>query len=476
MKHPLIWQKRVAYDIYRSFNCLNPPPVRFVPPRMSRLPFCLIALFAAAGLLSVGCGPTNQYFEPPPPEVTVAAPQQRDVTEYLELTGTAQPLVTVEIRARVRGFLKERLFEEGALVKQGDLLLVIDEEPFQVKLAEAKANLEAAQTELAEAEQSKVRELAQAKLALDQAALLQAESNERRLAALVAGRTVTKDEFERAEAAKKQAVAQVQSSKVSLEQANADFKTNILSARAAVAAAHTALRNAEIELGYCRMTAPVSGRITEAYHDVGNLVGDGQSSPLATIVQVDPIHVYMTLSERDYRRYRQGAGGASSAGGTDVELTLDARTDEPRRGQIDYQDPAIDADTGTLRLRGVFPNPDGAILPGTFAHLRLPIAIKRDSLLVPERALGIDQTGQYLLVVGPDDVVHYRSVTSGPRLGELRVVEGAVQPSDRVVVEGLLRARPNTKVVPKVEAPPAATSAAETAALAPADAPAKKTP
>jgi membrane fusion protein (multidrug efflux system) len=332
-----------------------------------------------------------------------------------------------------------------------------------LNLDQTKARYAEAQTNLQKAEQSRARELAKAKLALDEAALLQAESTEGRLKKLVSGRTVTQDEFERAEALRKQAAAQVESSKASLMQAEADFETNILAARASAAAARTAMRNAEIELSYCRMTAPISGRITEINFDVGNLVGDGQASLLATIVQIDPIHVYMTLSESDFLKYQQGAGRQAGAG--TVEMSLAGDAEYPHRGTIDYHDPAIDSGTGTIRIRGQFPNGDGLILPGTFARLRLAVDQKDGALLVPERALGSDQSGQYLLVVGADDTVQYRGVKVGTRLGDLRVVEGSIAPEDRVVVEGLLRARPNMKVTPKAATPPpGAAGVAETAA------------
>jgi membrane fusion protein (multidrug efflux system) len=380
--------------------------------------------------------------------VTVATPLQQDVTRYLEFTGTAQPTETVEIRARVRGFLKERHFEEGSFVKKGQLLLVIDEEPFQLQLDQAKARLAEAETSLRKAEQSRARELAKAKLALDQAGLSQAESSETRLRKLISGRTVTQDEFERAESARKQAAAQVESSLASLDQAEADFETNILGAQATVAASRTTMRNAEIELAYCRMTAPLSGRITETRYDLGNLVGDGQASLLATIVQVDPIHVYMTLSESDFLQFQQSAGAPNSAAAT-VEMGFNGDQNYPHQGEIDYHDPAIDSGTGTIRLRARFANEQGTILPGTFARLRLAIGQNPGALLVPERALGTDQSGQYLLVVGDDDIVQYRAVKTSDRLGELRVVEGSIAPHDRVVVEGLLRARSDMKVVPK---------------------------
>ena len=190
----------------------------------------------------------------------------------------------------------------------------------------------------------------------------------------------------------------------------------------------------------------ISGRITETYHDVGNLVGDGQASLLATIVQIDPIHVYMTLSERDFLAFQQSGGESSKA--ARVEMGLDGNQ-YPHQGTIDYRDPAIDSGTGTIRMRGLFANPRGEILPGTFARLRLALDQQHNALLVPERALGTDQSGQYLLVAGKDDVVEYRAVKVGSRVGDLRVVEGPIGPQDRVIVEGLLRARPNMKVVPK---------------------------
>jgi len=413
------------------------------------LGFLLSALLAV-----VGCGQPNQYHEPPPPEVTVVTPQQQSVTRYLEVTGMTQPVVSVDIRARVRGFLEERHFEEGSIVEKGQLLLVIDEEPFKLRFEQAQANLAEAQSTLRKAEQSRGRELAKAKLALDDAALLQAQSNETRLRKLLGGRTVTEDEFERAEALRKQASAQVESSKVALVQAEADFETDILTARAAAAAAQTATKNAKVELDYCRMTAPITGRITETYSDVGNLVGDGQASLLATIVQQDPIHVYMTLSESDYLNYQQNGRGDEMSGAL-VEMGLDGAA-YPHKGAIDYRDPAIDAGTGTIRLRGSFANPKGDILPGSFARLRLELDEQPEALLVPERALGTDQSGQYLLVAGKDDLVEYRAVQVGSRVGDLRVVAGPIGAQDRVIVEGLLRARPNMKVVPKPAAAPVA--------------------
>jgi membrane fusion protein (multidrug efflux system) len=423
-----------------------------------------MAWVLAVGLLALvpGCGEPNAYVEPPPAEVTVAAPVRRDVTDYFEATGTTQPVLSVDIRARVKGFLKERHFQEGALVKEGQLLLVIDEEPFRLALEQAQTTLAEAEAALKKAHESRARETAGAQLALDEAQFQLTRISEDRQLKLIARGAGTAEELDQAVAARKKAGAQVDADRAMLEQARADYQTNILAAEARVAATRTAVRNAEIELGYCRMHAPTDGRISRVNYHVGNLVGDGQASLLATIVKTDPVYAYTNISEYDLLRLRRESGvgeqtGAAAAAGAptpppEMEMALAGDSGFPHRGRLDYQDPGLDPGTGTVQVRGVFPNPDGSILPGLFVRLRVPIGQRKGALLVPERALGTDQSGQYLLVVGRNDVVEYRPVKTGARLEDLRVVEGKIGPEDRVVVEGLLRARPKLKVAPKTEA------------------------
>jgi membrane fusion protein (multidrug efflux system) len=407
----------------------------------------------AAGLLlglAPGCGEPNVYVEPPPPEVTVATPVRRDVTDYFEATGTTQPVMSVDIRARVKGFLKERQFKEGSLVKQGQLLLVIDEEPFLLTLEQAKTRLAEAEATLKKARQSRTRETSRAQLALDEAQLQMSKISESRQRSLLNRGASTPEERDQSVAARKKADAQVDSDRAQLDQALADYETNILSAEASVGTARTAVRNAEIELSYCRMHSPIDGRISRVNYNVGNLVGDGQASLLATIVKTDPVYAYMTVSENDLPRFRAAGNDAPS---TPMEMTVAGEKGFPHRGQLDYQDPVLDSGTGTIQVRGVFPNSDGAIIPGLFVRLRVPSGVRKGALLVPERALGTDQSGQYVLVVGEGDVVEYRPVKAGTLLGDLRVVEGKIGLEDRVVVEGLLRARPKLKVKPKTDAP-----------------------
>jgi membrane fusion protein (multidrug efflux system) len=412
-----------------------------------RVAFPLISIFLLAG-----CSEANRYEEPPPPEVTVVHPVRRPVTDYLEATGTAQPVASVDIRARVRGFLKEQHFREGSAVKKGQLLLVIDEEPFRLALDQTRLRLAEAEASLRRARQSKAREVGRAQLALDRSQLNLARILEARQRTLTGRGVGAREEMDQAEAARKKNEAQVEATRAQLDQMEADYETNILAAESVAGSARMAIRNAEIELGYCRMYAPIDGRISRINYHVGNLVGDGQSSLLATIVKVDPIYAYTTVSEADLIRYRSLVGEAdlSSAGeaAMPMELGLAGERGYPHRGRADYQEPMADPGTGTVKLRGVFPNPDGAILPGFFVRVRIPAGLSRDALLVPERALGNDQSGPFLLFVGRDDVVEYRSVKAGRRIDEMRVVEGKIGTEDRVVVEGLLRARPRLKVNP----------------------------
>jgi RND family efflux transporter MFP subunit len=412
------------------------------------------ALLIVTGV--AGCSEPNRYVEPPPPKVTVVRPVRRAVTEYLEATGTAQPVMTVDIRARIRGFLKERLFKEGSLVEKGQLLLVIDEEPFRLALDQMRLRLADSEASLTRAQQSRAREVARAQLALDLSQLNLAQTAEARERSLSRRNAGTPEQLDQAVANRKKTEAQVGAARAKLEQADADHQTTILAAVTNVNLAKAAVRNAEIELSYCRMTAPTGGRISRLNYHVGNLVGDGQSSLLATIVKIDPIHALINVSEADLLRYKALVGKSGDAEENEstmiMELGLPNEQGYPHKGQVDYHDPAADSGTGTVRMRGIFPNTNGSILPGFFVRVRIPAGQRENALLVPERALGTDQSGRYLLVVGKDDIVEYRAVTVGAKIDQLRVVDGKIGDLDRVIVDGLLQARPRLKVVPIDEA------------------------
>lgn len=425
-----------------------------------------LTLLSMAATCLVGCGAPNAYVPPPPPAVTVTTPVQRPVTEYLEFTGLAQPMETVEIRARVKGFLNERHFVEGAEVQHGQLLFVIDEEPFRIQLHAAETHLQEAEAALRQAIVSKAREVAQAQVRLAESQLLLSQQEEQRVSSLHQRQVATKSELDQAQATLKTRDAEVESARANLEQANATYDTTGLTARAHVESARIAVEEARLNLGYCRMQAPIDGRISRVNFDIGNLVGDGQASVLATIVKTTPIYAYATLSETDALRVPalRHLGAAGDAGrGIPVQLGSASQDDYPCTGLIDYVDPGFDASTGTIRVRGVFANEDRQLLPGMFVRMRIPVAEMPAALLVPERALGIDQSGHYLLAVDAHGTVSSRPVRIGIAMGDLRVVSGEIAAGDSIIVEGLLRARPGARVV--------ATPAAARATTADGDSP-----
>ena len=424
-------------------------------------------LSAATGLLAavVGCGQSDQYVPPKAPVVTVSSPIRRAVTDYVEYTGTTKAEETVELRARVKGFLKERHFDERTPVKKDQLLFVIDEEPFKVALEMARAKQAEAEAALRKAEQSKAREVSAAQLALDQSSLGLAVIDERRSKNLLDRNAGTREALDQSEATRRKAEAQVAADQAALEQANADYQTNILSAKANLEATRSDVRNAEINLGYCRITAPFDGRISRRVYDVGNLVGDNQATVLATIYKDDPIYAYVNVSESDLLRFRQMSREGkrkSFEKGDQIGLDLGLSNEDgfPHHGVLDYSDPSVDVASGTVLARGIFSNPDRVIVPGLFVRLRVALQEKPNALLVPERALGTDQEGRYLLIVGPKNIVEKRKVKVGSQEGDLRVIEDNLKADDQVIVKGLQMARPDAPVDPKPEAPtkPAATA------------------
>lgn len=412
----------------------------------------------------IGCGQPNVFVEPPPPEVTVANPVNLAVTEYLEFTGLAQPLETVEIRARVKGVLKERHFVDGAIVSKGQLLLVIDEEPYQIRLESARSQHKEAQAALEQATVSRAREVAQSQVNLSQAQIELAMQEEKRVRSLFGKKATSESAMDEASAALKAREAELESARASLSQSNATYETAILAGQAKLKSAEIAVRSAELDLSYCRMTAPIDGQISRINVDVGNLISDSGSVVLATIVRMNPMYAYATISELDLSRLpslraavkstlsegkvTDASDPAASSVQVPTELGLQGDSGFPLTGSIDYTDPGLDPETGTLRIRGVFSNQDGRLLPGMFVKMRISLAEHPHALLISERALGADQSGRYVLVVDADNRVQYRPVTTGVAKDGMRVIIGEITTSDKVIIEGLLRARPGAKVVP----------------------------
>lgn len=374
-------------------------------PLMGRLALRIgiVLVFAAAFLLG-GCRQKNQYQAPPPPTVTVSRPLQQAVTHYAEFTGMTDAVESVDIRARVEGYLQSIHFTPGTWVEKGDLLFVIDPKPYQAKLDEAEADLLISQAELRLAE-----------------ATLKRKEN----------------------AYKKKAVSEVEVIEARAEKDKA---------KAAIAAAKAAIETARLNFSYTRISARISGRIGRDLVDTGNLVGASERTLLTTIVKDDPIYAYFNVNERDLLNGHQKSPQKQSPIACDAQTTvyLGLSTDAgyPYKGCVDYADNRVDEATGTLQVRGVFPNPDHVILPGLFARVRIPVGNNDKALLVPEKAVGTDQQGSYLLVVNDQNAVEYRLVKIGVRIDDMRVIEAGLKFDERVIVNGVQRARPGITVTP----------------------------
>jgi RND family efflux transporter MFP subunit len=379
-----------------------------------------LAVVALAVLLltTSGCEPPNQYVAPPPPEVTVALPVTESVADYLEVTGTSRASQKVDLRSRVSGYLQQIAFEDGAYVEQGQLLFVIEPEPFQVTLASENAKLRKAE-----------------------AALALAEAEVKRTSPLV----------------KRGAMAQQE-----LDVKVADRTTAV----AEVAAARAAVDQAEWNLRYTRITAPISGRIGRHMVDVGNLV-QLQTTILTTLESIEPMHVYFNISENDVLRFMEDRHptGANADATQPILVGLSDTSGYTIKGQLDYTELGVDPDTGTQQRRGVVPNKDHALLPGLFVRVRIPLSEPEPRLLVSERAIGADQRGSYVLVVNEKQVVERRPVELGIEHNGKRVIKKGVTAEDWLVVNGLQRARPGSTVKANRSN---AVAASETPAAAPA--------
>lgn len=369
----------------------------------------LIPLFLAA---IAGCGKRNEYVAPPPPEVTVAQPVSQTVGDFVEFTGTTRPTATVDLRARVTGFLRQIAFEDGATVQEGDLLFVIEPKPFRVALQAAEAE----------------RQKAQASLQLEKA-------NYERIAELVQLNSTSQQEFE------------IQQAKLATAQAN-------------VAASEAAVTLAEQHVEYTEIRAPLTGRIGRHLVDVGNLV-EAETTLLATIESIDPIHAYFHISESELLRFRemlrQNKLPDPETSPPELELKLANESEYSHRGRLDFRQLGVDSRTGTVMRRGSFPNPDQDLIPGLFVRVRAALGKPAPKLLVDSRALVADQRGDSLLVVGGENEVEQRPVKLGIRVGRLQVIEEGIAPEEWVVINGLQRARPGAKVDPQKSAMPEAT-------------------
>lgn len=366
-------------------------------------------LLAVASLsLLAFSSPSLAQGGPPAMPVGVSEPLAKRVTQWDEYSGRFEAVATVEVRARVSGFIDKIDFRDGQIVKEGAPLFTIDKRPYEIAVESAEAEV--------------ARNKAQVDLA---------ELQVGRGASLIASRTITEAEQD-------------------------SRKSTLAVARAQLKSAEAALRNAQLNLEWTNVTAPIAGRISDRKVDAGNLISGGQTGAtlLATIVTLDPIRFVFDISEADHLRYSRlilsGALASSRDGANPVRIRLSDETDWKRTGKVDFVDNAMTARSGTIRVRALVDNKDQLLTPGIFGRLQL-FGGEYDALLVPDSAIISDQARKIVFVVGPGDVVQAKPVTLGTIVDGLRVIRSGLEPTDKVVLDGLANpmVRPGAKVVPQ---------------------------
>ncbi|MBE7464334.1 MAG: efflux RND transporter periplasmic adaptor subunit [Planctomycetes bacterium] len=409
----------------------------------------------AAVLVLAGCAKQETPPMPPPP-VTVAQPVQRTVPVYGEYVGQLDSPQTVELRARVEGYLKAIRFTEGADVKQGQLLFEIDPGQYEVALQHAKAQLLTAEAALAQARNVRDVEVDKANVAKAEAMFANAQQMARDARVAYEASAMPREQLNITETTMKEEAANAEAMRAKLAQSQADYITRVAQAEAQVATAKAAVADAELNLSYTKIYSPLDGRVGLSQVKIGALVGQNESTLLATVSLVNPVHAVFSISEREAFELRKLAGdeklGQPREGKLAVSMILEDGALYPQEGKLNFVDRALDAGTGTLTLRAEFPNPGKFLRPGNFAKVRMLLTETPDALLVSERAVGQDQGGRFLLVVGAEDRVERRSIRLGSRAGDgLVVVKEGLKAGERVVVKGLQRARPGSVVAPSEE-------------------------
>jgi multidrug efflux system membrane fusion protein len=359
-------------------------------------------LIAAGAALLGACGQAPEATEAamPAPAVSVAEVIEQKVTEWDELTGRLEAPQSVEIRPRVSGFIDKVAFTEGALVKKGDLLFQIDPRPFEAQVKRLQADLQ------------------------------QARATEQR----------TASEAQRGERLRA-------NNAISAELADARVSA-ASEAKSAVAAIQAQLDAAKLDLSFTRVTAPIDGRAGRALITAGNLVNAGDAL-LTTLVSTDKVYAYFEADERTYLKYRDLARNGNRGEQTPVYLGLSNEDDHPHLGHMDFVDNQVDPRTGTIRGRAVFDNRDGQFTPGLYARLKLVGSATYDAVLIKDVAVGTDLGKKFVLVVGEDDTLSYRSIELGPKLEGLRIVRNGLKQGETIVVNGLQRVRPGATVQPQ---------------------------
>jgi len=387
---------------------------------------------------------------PKPLPVTVVAVAERSVPVYGQYVGQTEAVKTVEVRARVEGFIERQVVPDGANVKAGDLLFTIDPRPLEAALHQAEAAVTQREADVRQAQANLDRDLAQVE---------NARTQEGRYHRLFQQELVAKEQYDQVHTNLTALEATVQADRAALENARAALAASqaaIDNARAAIRADEAAADSARLQLGYTSIKSPLDGRMGRAEVRVGALVGKGDATLLATVSTLDPMYVSFSVSDREAlsvwnRRRAEMQAKPSSSG---ITITLPDDSPYAHDGRLDFVDRAVDPRTGTLAMRASFPNPAGLLQPGQYVRLRVLLSERPNAVVVPQAAIQESQGSASLFVVAPDQTVQVRTVRLGTRVGPLWVVEDGVKPGEHVVVKGLQQIRAGMRVEPTLEALP----------------------
>lgn len=417
--------------------------------RFRSLHLALAVLVAATCWLAAGCGnATSAAPSLPPPTVSVIEVTADDVPIYSEYAAQTFARDMVEVRGRVDGYVEKRLFQVGSTVAPGETLYVLDLRPYEAEVAKARADVAESEANLEFAKRQVALVQAEADLAQAEANLLKARQDVERLEPLVKQDAAPKQSLDDALAALQANQANVNARKANVEQTWLATSTQVDSVQAQVEANRALLRTAELNLEYATIRAPIGGRIGDSMIQVGGLVTRTAASPLTTIVPLDPIWVRFQVSEAETLLYQRLAT-AEKGRSVPLQLILADGTLHPHEGQFENTVNQVDPRTGTLEVQATFPNPQRTLLPGQFGRVRVRSTEKENAILVPQRAVQELQGLQSVLAVDADNKVVMHNVVTSDRVGDRWIIEQGLKPGDRVIVEGLQKARPGSVVDPK---------------------------
>jgi membrane fusion protein (multidrug efflux system) len=412
-----------------------------------------LAATAASALLAGGCGSKKETAEEnattPAVAVVVAPVVQKTVPLYTELTARTDATNSVDIRARVKAFLKTQNYTEGALVKLRQVLFTLDSREYDAQLKQAQAQLSRGEANLAQAQDKTVTATAEANLGIAKARLNKADQDVKRLKPLAEQKAVPLQDYDNALAEQQGARADVEGRQASLNTAEVNQKASIELAKAEIDAARASVRQAQLNIEYCTIRSPIEGIAGIRQVGPGNLVGQNEATLLTTVSKINPLRVYISISEADYLKYqRLKSAGKLKAGAGGLELILADGSTFPEKGRLIIADRAVDLKTGTLNLVAEFPNPKALLRPGQFARVRLAESIAEGALLIPQKSVMEMQSAKIAYVVNQENKVALRTVTLGDRVGQDYIVTEGLKPGERVVAEGIQKVRPGITVIP----------------------------